>query len=304
MYFNLVILLLLIFFISLLNAQLFGFLLAHPYSFSFVSSSDFGTLYMINPNSKKFAEIPSESSPEVETSTDPTPVEVVDPDVEGMAKDTQEIPETTSSEVEKTVKTLPIIGEVSLDYSRIDSGWIIILCNSFPMLSINIQWLLAMMSRSSRRRLAKWLDSKELSGFPIGTSDNSPSSTPSSITDGLSISDSSSSAEKTKPTVEISESKILLVKKLSRILNVDLSPGSISNSLADSLRQLMKSGSVKFAIKNNLLNPQHTHPDNFKVVEFVVLLELAKKNLTSRRGLKKTRKVPKTRTTGTSTPQK
>lgn len=292
MYINLVILLLIIFLINLLIAQFICILVAHLHSNSY-ASLDSGILYIAKPDSK-FVELPASPSSGEEAPENPTS-EVVDSGTEGIdsTQDTKELTDTSSSEVEaQSTKQFSILGAVSVDYSKIDTGYIIILCNNSPMLSINIHWILASMTRSSRRRLAKWLDGKELSGFPIGTSDNSIPSSPSSSADTLSTSDSPA-AEKSKP--EISDSKILMVKKLSRILNIDLSPGSVSNSLADSLRQLLKSGSVKFAIKNSLLNPQHTHPDSFKVVEFVVLLEMAKKNLTSKRSAKKSQKSPKNR---------
>merc|ERR1711933_18341 len=61
---------------------------------------------------------------------------------------------------------LKSLGGISLDFSKIQTGFVIIMAGRTPILCISLHWILANLSRNSRKTLAKWLNQKDLGDSP------------------------------------------------------------------------------------------------------------------------------------------
>merc|ERR1712227_1081377 len=46
---------------------------------------------------------------------------------------------------------LTVVGEISMDYSRVSSGYIVLLSNGQPMMTLNLQFLFGSMTRNARK---------------------------------------------------------------------------------------------------------------------------------------------------------
>jgi hypothetical protein len=184
--------------------------------------------------------------------------------------------DTSTTSNSESSRQFPILGTVSLDFSQIEMGNVILLCGGSPMLIINLHYILCSLSRSSRRKLASWLNQKSLpSGFPIGSQVQPSEATPSQAEDTPGPSTVSSS------TPGSSTPQTMLSKKLARLLGIDAS--ALSNSLCDSIRQLLKNGSISLAVQNSVLDPSSKSPQKFHMVSWQEILNIGQKNLKSRR---------------------
>lgn len=59
-----------------------------------------------------------------------------------------------------------VVGEITMDYSRVAEGYVLLLCNSQPMFAINLSFLFGSMTRNARKKICTWLQAKDLVGFP------------------------------------------------------------------------------------------------------------------------------------------
>jgi hypothetical protein len=205
----------------------------------------------------------------------------------GMGKEELESPTASTNESQKSSNLFPVLGHISVNFRDIESGRVILMCGSSEFLILNLHWILASLSRSSRKKLANWLNQKTLqSGFPLGGFDNNPSSAKSTETESAKT---SAKAVSTGVSLEKSNSSSTshanLAIKVCRCLGLDLS--SMSNSIADSLRQMLKAGDIRISAKNSLINPDSGNPNSFSGIEFRDLMAIAKKNLQTRRSGKK-----------------
>jgi hypothetical protein len=138
------------------------------------------------------------------------------------------------------------LGYISLDYRLISTGHIILMVGNYPLLRINLYWILSNLSRTSRKNLAKWLNSKDIdqSPWPLHSSTvNSIGHEPlksgsSSVSNenlpGESISLDGVSTTSGKTGIEISKAFHSFIAKLLKCCG--LSKTSHSNSIFDSLR--------------------------------------------------------------------
>lgn len=123
---------------------------------------------------------------------------------------------------------------LSVDYSQVHIGRIWILVNGKKFIALNLAWLFGAMSRSSRKKLAKWLEQKEVEGgFPLepqnaqtAIADPAPSSTTTAA--------GASEGKENSKSSEASKSAILTIKRIHKLLGIDLSIHS--NAVMDQLR--------------------------------------------------------------------
>jgi len=67
----------------------------------------------------------------------------------------------------KNVKLdLPVIGEISMDYSQVGNGYVLLLCNGQPMFAMYLHFIFGSMTRNARKKICTWLQSKDLVGYP------------------------------------------------------------------------------------------------------------------------------------------
>lgn len=235
-------------------------------------------LFSSGSSDSENSEAPSTSPNGNEVPSDPSP--------EGHGSDTQ----SPDSGAETHEKSYPIIGSISLDFSQIESGCVTILCGGSPMLTISLHFILAALSRSSRRKLASWLSKKELpAGFPIGNS-SSPNANVTPTQDSEAAAGSHTADTASNPSGN-STPQSMLARKVARLLGIEVS--NLSNSLCDSIRQLLKTGSLSFAVKNNILDSNSKNPGGFTLVSWSQILELGQTHLKSRRAANKIQKSGK-----------
>lgn len=133
------------------------------------------------------------------------------------------------------------LGSISLDFSQISSGLVVIMVGRFPLLSINLFWVLSHLSRSSRKSLAKWLQQKNLGETPWPMLQN-PHAQSEIISGGIKetpVVEKESSEKTTVATLPngaaISPAFLAFIMKLLKS-GCGLSSMNHSNSIFDSLR--------------------------------------------------------------------
>jgi hypothetical protein len=156
-------------------------------------------------------------------------------------------PEQQNNESPST-DNMKILGNISLDYSRINEGIIVVLVGGYPFLTINLHWILSHMSRNSRKVLGRWLQQKTLDSSPwplqLPNSSSSNSSSAGSSSGQQQIHDSTAASEPTgsekhsndnqKNAVTISPAFHAFLIRLLKACG--LSSLNHSNSIFDSLR--------------------------------------------------------------------
>jgi hypothetical protein len=138
------------------------------------------------------------------------------------------------------------LGKISLDYSKISSGIVVVLVGGVPLLEINLHWVLSHLSRNSRKSLSKWLQQKSLgeSPWPLhsptspgssndlsGNSQQHQDSPIAAVDQGTANSKSNNSS---RSAVTISPAFNAFILKLLKACG--LSSINHSNSIFDSLR--------------------------------------------------------------------
>jgi len=89
-----------------------------------------------------------------------------DTDNSASDHDNKQTPSSSDNNEGNTGDNLRVLGNVSLDYSRISEGVIVVLIGGVPFLVINLHWVLSHCSRNSRKTLSRWLQQKTLESSP------------------------------------------------------------------------------------------------------------------------------------------
>merc|ERR1711924_122757 len=197
-----------------------------------------------------------------------------------------------NTENPSTNRSLPNLGSVSVDFSQISSGIVVVLVSGVPFVTLNLHWVLGSLSKTSKRKLAAWLTAKSSEAshnWPLGHREASSSSgiaAPVTPTGGDSTgaqptAGTLESTPSTKPTNAMALNN--LAQKLCRVLRME-SLEVLSGSILDTLRQLLKNGDLVFAIRNSLLGKDPS--DKYTIIPFSKLVELAKENLKLKRSQK------------------
>jgi len=153
---------------------------------------------------------------------------------------------------------------LSVDYTQVNLGLIVLLVNGVPFLTLNLAWLFGSMTRSSRKKLSKWLEQKEITGgFPLQSPEAPTTAVPSSPTpqaggapEGQVSTNSSGS----------SKSMQLTIKRVYKLLGLDLSVHS--NAVLDALRIYFNKNEVTLFQKN--ANNKFERVNLERVVESIV----------------------------------
>jgi len=180
----------------------------------------------------------------------------------------------------KKIVNLPIVGNITIDYSRINEGIVVLLINGTVFLNLNLHYILGALSKNSRKKLSAWLIKGDIAGWPLSTSS-------SSSTEKKSSEDQKSTGDpvKSDPTDSSSQAAHNLSKKLSRLLGLDLA--MMSNSVLDTVRQMLKSGDIKFAIRSSIIDKNVKNANEYRTVDFSEILSIAREALKSKRSVSK-----------------
>merc|ERR1711977_134004 len=136
---------------------------------------------------------------------------------------------------------------LAVDYTQVNLGLIIILVNGVPFLSLNLAWLFGSMTRSSRKKLSKWLEQKEITGgFPLQSPESPTTATPSPTTPQAG---GAPEGQVNTGSSGASKSLQLTIKRVYKLLGLDLSVHS--NAVLDALRIYFNKNEVTLFQKNS-----------------------------------------------------
>merc|ERR1711977_358845 len=153
---------------------------------------------------------------------------------------------------------------LAVDYTQVHLGLIVLLVNGLPFLSLNLAWLFGSMTRSSRKKLSKWLEQKEITGgFPLQPPNLPATADPSSTTPqagGVSEGQVNTNSSGTSKSMQ------LTIKRVYKLLGLDLSVHS--NAVLDALRIYFNKNEVTLFQKNS--NNKFERVNLERVVESIV----------------------------------